>query len=408
MIHTNNHKNYVGLVYFEDVTMSYDNILKTLLSRPVNGPHLALGLRRPGEKTGVWLFGEAHDEYINTDGGVDLDVLLVQNLVQNNNDMVLFIESGSPPGKAIFKDAPVDVMRLHKVLFPVDDDDDDDDDYSVDDFDEDGNRNLKERDAEAYLDPEFWASLRENYLTYVGEKLVSAGGKVINIDNKIRHMFNTLVYDIPNNGTRMKKISEVLKILSWALAESVESTTQPKGGPVDRRDFTTPGAHEFYENLLRSVNERFHGFYSDGFLLKILPHVKAFLNDDPKTKLPYMADGSNLYLNHSYVIQFSSLLSLLMMDMNLPIRMKNYPGMNFVFYGGAAHCINQYIALVQKGYVLEHTFNNPDYGYVMPTHYKPKGWLSYDPNELVLKEYTRMDMVLKELEDKYKNFCTWK
>lgn len=42
--------------------MSYQNLLQDLNSNVIIGPYKAIGLRKPGEERGVWLFGENHDD----------------------------------------------------------------------------------------------------------------------------------------------------------------------------------------------------------------------------------------------------------------------------------------------------------------------------------------------------------
>lgn len=388
--------------------MSYTKILETLQSQTVNGPHVALGLRKPGENKGIWLLGESHENDNKVKGEVYLDTLLLQF-----KDDTVLLEEGLPPGKPIFMNAPEEIMSILGRLFPGETPPKYDDDATLEDvaeYDEDGNKFLYDTDFEMYADPEYWKVVSEfGYINFVAEKFRSVEGKTVNVENKIRHMFIELVHDFPNNGTRMHNISDVLKVISWALADSVHNTTEPKGGRVSPDDFKMPEAHEFYENLLRSVQERFQGgIYDDDFLLTIIPHVKALLTNDPRTAKPYMADASTLYGDVSYMMLFSSLFMNLMMDMNLPIKMNKHPNMNFVFYGGSAHCVNQYINLTQQGYELEHTFVNPALGHIGHRHRREKGWLTYNPQNSFLKERNRIEKLFDEAdnEDEYKNYCT--
>ena len=65
--------------------MSYDKILKILQTKAIAGPHLAIGLRKPGQKKAIWLFGEGHNK--DPDYGAERNGFNVQDIV-NMEDLL--------------------------------------------------------------------------------------------------------------------------------------------------------------------------------------------------------------------------------------------------------------------------------------------------------------------------------
>ena len=344
--------------------MSYAKILQTLETRPLLVPHIALAMRKPGEETGIWLFGERHDQEIpDVSGGTQLDEVLQEMTA----DTILLYEGYFPPGQTIFAGAPQNIINAALTLtdadnlkllstkhsyLPVDEegyrqplsdessgDEDSDDEESVD----------------AWDDPDYWTGLKENAgtLEFVGQKFASDGGVSVNIDNKIRKYYADMLMQHEADDALDKMDTNVLFfVVAWALHNSVR---KPGRNPhlvtaVDMVTFRTKQRYMFFRDLVRSVDDRVHPLTD--FHINILGEIRMLLANEPGTDRPLM-------LGDDYM-RFNGLFIFLMMDATIHDKLVRHAGQNFVAYAGAAHTIGQYVALRHKGYVLEHAFIAPE------------------------------------------------
>lgn len=337
--------------------MSFAKILKSLETRPLLVPHVALGMRKPGEDKGIWLFGERHGQEDAEDppdvpGGVSIDELFEEI----KDDTVLLYESLFPPGQQIFADAPPSVIQQARRITPGDDLQR----YSkksrnLTDLDEEGYElNYDERTVSAWKRSDYWEFLiaTSGTIHYLGEKFASVGGMAINIENKIRSYYGSTVR-LHEEDERDIPPDTFFYVLGWALFNSVKfpGTNPSLEASVDSSAFRSRETFKFFLNLLRNLDERIYPI--EPYMVKILAEIKVLLEDDPETGGPLMMDDP-------YKMRFATLFIFLMMDVHVPERMSKHKDKNFISFCGARHTIAQYVALRHRGYVLEHAFISPD------------------------------------------------
>lgn len=333
--------------------MSYTKILQTLETRPFLVPHIALGMRKPGEETGIWLFGESHAQDIpDVPGGIRLEDMFEAI----KDDTVLLYEGAFPPGQMIFADAPQDIIRAALELTPADDVEQlSERKPDVTDLDEQGYNLTVDEDTRSLWEEgdSYWDFLQDesSYMEYLGQKFMSTGGVSINIDNKIRLYHNDTVRrheqdDIPLDPETL------LYVLGWALQNSVKRPDRNPslGESVDPSSFPSRNSYLFFLNLVRSVDDRIHPITE--YHTKMFGEIKLLLRPEPGSDAPLM-------LSHPYFWRFNKLFIFLMMDVNIHDKISRHADQNFIAYAGAAHTIGQYVALRHKGYVLEHAFIAP-------------------------------------------------
>lgn len=333
--------------------MSYAKILQTLETRPLLVPHIALGMRKPGEETGIWLFGEQHDQEIpDVPGGIRLE-----DLFEDIKDTtVLLYEGAFPPGQMIFADAPPAVISAALRQTPADDVELlSEKNPDLTDLDEQGYNLTVDDDTRAgWEDGEsYWNYIKDqsSYMEYLGQKFMSTGGVSINIDNKIRLYYVDTLRRHEEDDTPLHPDS-FLYVLGWALHNSVTKPGRNLSlvAAIDQRSFRTKQTYMFFRDVVRSVDDRIHPITD--FHMNILAELRMLLENEPGTDGPLMFQGPDY-------MRFANLFIFLTMDVNIHDKITRHADQNFVAYSGAAHTIGQYVALRQRGYILEHAFIAP-------------------------------------------------
>ncbi|CAM9700303.1 unnamed protein product [Ectocarpus sp. 6 AP-2014] len=388
--------------------MSYLHILNILRETAVDGPHLALGLRKPGEENGIWLFGESHEqlkEYGAKRAGFQ-NFVHVADLLQKEHaaDTVLMCENPAfTPGKKIFGDAPPAVKDAVSSLStsasdygdfmirvgvhdePEKDDDDDDDlppiaeggeqETDSDEQITNGRMVTDERNEEGYAvtkadpltrlawkDPPYWDWIAEEigFVALTSEKFRSRGGVSINIENKIRRYFLAVIMQHEENATHVD-VDVFFLVLTWALRENVIPSTEPVGGRfVGITGLSRESSRDFFDGLLSNIRHRWDVF-SAKLMGDVVGGMLVLLSEDKETGKPLM------FTNDNTIHDFVGLLMMVLMDMNIVPRMSENIGKSFVSYCGAQHTINQYLILHHQGYKLEHTYFNRGFDYISPS-----------------------------------------
>jgi len=365
--------------------MSYNKILNILQTKAVQGPRLALGLRKPGTNDAIWLFGEGHSkdpDYGAESNGFNLkDIVNMEDLLQTDNtgdisNTFLVYEGIDPPGKRIFKDAPDNIKQEARLLTPdlvilrkigieafePDEDGDLPDEPNSSELAEAG-YNLDEADdmlKENWEDPGYWDFILEftGEMTVAGEKLTSRGGISINIENKIRTYFvDTIRYH--ENENKVIDVDRFFKVMLWTLEDSMDVK---KETGINVESFSRGTTRDLFSTLVKYINYKWKATFSPKFLGEIVGEMLVLLDDDPKTGLPFMLG--------QYKMRFVSLFIMVTMDMNIIPRMNENIGRDMVSYCGSSHTINQYIILHQQGYVIEHTYYNQDMDFISPSSIK--------------------------------------
>ena len=366
--------------------MSYNKILKILQTKAIAGPRLAFGLKKPGAPS-VWLFGEGHAKdpaYGAEKNGFKIkDIVDIQDLLQTDNtgdvsNTILVYEGIDPPGKRVFKDAPDNIKHEARLLTP---------DLDIlrkvgleaFESDEDGGLpeepnsselaeagyNLDEVDdmiKEMWEDPGYWDFVLDNVgeMTVAGEKFTSRGGISINIENKIRTLFvDAIRYHEQEN--KVIDVDRFFKIVSWALEDGVDVKKEPLG--INVESLSRISTRDFFSALVKNTKHKWKGTFSPEFLGELTGEMFVLLRDDPKTGLPFMFGERKM--------DFVSFLILVMMDMNIVPRMNENKERDMVSYCGSNHTINQYVILLQQGYVIEHTYYNQEMDFISPRSNEP-------------------------------------
>lgn len=378
--------------------MTYSKILNLLRTKIVTGPHLAMGLRKPGESQGVWLFGELHEKLLPDNLPRSLSII---DLLQKGDidTTILLFEGIWPPGKPTFKDAPDEVKTMVRNLIPdhellvsigVDekteedeDDDDDDDDETEKDLDHHKVPMLSQMPYTSdellemgynldptSLDDEFeddgfleFMIETSGLMQVCGNLYSSRGGLAINIDSKIRMYFGDALKEFEKRD--YIDVDSLFTSIGWALRASVPPATRVLPGNSGIETLGRESARVFLENILQFMNNKREGLFPSSLLGEIVEEFLALLNEDVIHGKPYMllsVEENSLDLK----MRFFTLLVFVLMDMNIVSRMRDHPGKDFVSYCGVAHTLNQYLVLKSQGYVLEHTFFNKTGDFITP------------------------------------------
>lgn len=389
--------------------MSYNKILNILNTKAIAGPHLAFGLKKRGEQRGVWLFGEGHEkdeDYGAENNGFNAqDIVNIEDLLQVDNtgdinNTFLVYEGINAPGKRIFKDAPEEIKDEVRLLTPdldtlrergvekyePDEDGEVPEEPNSSELAEAGynldeaNLNLKE----SWNDPDFWDFYLEQVgeLTVTGEKMTSRGGISINIDDKIRTYFiDAIAYHEEQNIEI--DIDRFFKIISWALNHNLPLGTEPLGDISGVELLPRKSVRDFICALLKHTNFKWGSTFPSKLLGEIMGEIMVLVDDDLATGKPFMFG--------QHKMRFIALFVMIMMDMNIVPRMKENIDRDMVSYCGAAHTLNQLIILHQQGYVIEHTYFNPNMDFLSPLSKKPNLELLIDAPLRATLRYLRMN-----------------
>ena len=374
--------------------MSYNKILNILQTKAIAGPRLAIGLRKPGQKRAIWLFGEGHSkdpDYGAEKNGFSVqDIVDIQDLLQTDNigdisNTILVYEGIDPPGKRVFKDAPDNIKHEARLLTPElvilrkigieafehDEDGDLPEEPKSSELAEAG-YNLDEVDdmlKENWEDPGYWDFVLDNVgeMTVAGEKFTSRGGISINIENKIRTLFvDTIRYHEEEN--KVIDVDSFFKVMLWALEDSMPVkmfrifTKQNDVGNINIESLSRRSSHDLFSTLVKYINYKWKGTFSPDFLGEIVGEMLILLEDDPKTGLPFMLG--------EHKMRFVFLFIMVTMDMNIVPRMNENIKRDMVSYCGVNHTINQFIILHQEGYVVENTYYNQEMDFISPSSIK--------------------------------------
>ena len=345
-------------------SMSYEKVLRNLQTRPVEIFHLAIGMKKPGEQNGIWLFGERHTHNEETSAayhGFEGAATFDEMLKDHTTDSVLLFEGSGPPGEAIFANAPGNIKEIVRVLTPVQAEkvttkrEED-----ISDLHENGYELLHPPDylLESWMDPEFWEFAREvsDTMEYLGGKFASMGGIAVNIENKVRAYVLDAIDNFMSGELDTSSVDDLFTVSSWALGESIVDKTV---APIHNVKYKNSGFNRFqvyffYQNVTRSLKDRFGEVDLDILRSRVLPEMRRLLKD-------------NLFDDTTH---FVNLFHYVMMDINISLRMKSHPNMDFISVCGAAHTVNQMVALSDQGYEVEYVYfnGNPEQDFILPSH----------------------------------------
>lgn len=352
--------------------MSYQSILEIIKSKPIEYSHIALGMRKPGEKHGIWLFGERHSkeeetssEYHGFENAITVDEILKDHV----KDTILVYEGMDSPGQEIFAEAPDHIKDIVEVMTP-------DVSYIVTkrkddvitDLDENGYtlNTVSEEMLQDWKDAMFWEMARYDLseMEYVGQKFTSKGGVSINIENKIRSYFMEIIGNIVK-GEHINH-NDMFTVMAWSLCNKSREYEKTSDNEYKNSGLSGFQTHIFYQNFILNLKKRIPN-YEVPVILDMLSKFKMLLREDPyPIFLEQIPDLVNLFMFFT-------------MDINIINKLNNHPEMDFVSICGAQHTINQYIALSQYGYELEHIYVS-DMDFITPNDKKNK--LKYKSNML--------------------------
>ena len=361
--------------------MSYDKILKILQTKAIAGPHLAIGLRKPGQKKAIWLFGEGHNkdpDYGAERNGFNVqDIVNMEDLLRTDNtgdisNTILVYEGIDPPGKKILKDAPGNIkfearlltrdkIFLQRIGVGKSDEDDEPNPSEL----EEAGYNLDEVDdmtIEMWEDPGYWEMISENFgeMELTGSKFTSRGGISINIENKIRTLFVGIIRHHEEKN-KVIDVDRFFKVISWTIEDSVDAKEETLGD-INIESLSSGSIRDFFSAFVKYINYKWKGTFSPEFLGELVSEMLVLLEDDPKTGLPFMLG--------EHKMRFVFFFVMVTMDMNIVPRMNENIERDMVSYCGLNHTINQFIILHQQGYVVEYTYYNQGMDFISPSSIK--------------------------------------
>lgn len=352
--------------------MSYAYLLDVLETEIIKGPHLAVALRKPGEDTGIWLFGETHTkpenrlpEHYDIHDSINIVKLLAENDI---NSVILLYEGFNLPGKPLFQDAPDDIKTIANSLTPDRDIRERyglvDGEPSESDLDELGyfksEISADDETKEMFNKPESIEYMinqtNSGYMEGAGFLYSINDGDSINIENKIR----AYAVDVLRENEEVDP-DDFFTVIGWALKQSVPPEATIMAGETGIELLTRESARMFFEQLLRVINHHWAGEIP-GIFGEIVGEMRVLIEDAPDTEsgIPYMFVKDKVELS----LRFVHLFMFIMMDMNIVPRMKAHPGKDFVSYCGAKHVVNQIVILHHLGYVIEHTFFEDEFNFI--------------------------------------------
>lgn len=352
--------------------MSYASILNDFQTVAVDGPYLAIGMRRPGETNGVWLLGENHEksETLASDVGFK-DSKKIRDVVSavTDNTILMFEGFETKTTRPLFREAPAEIKSMVSSLT-----------YQEDmgklfeegsDVVPESGRTDRETHGSTLSDSarellevqwsrdSYWEFL-EDVAGYpmadaVGETFASKGGVAYTIEDNIRsHLFNGLRDD----KYCIESINPLLESTAWALTQSVPPEERKGRFSADFRRFFTPSASAFHLALARYFKHHYVDKVPRPFFVDILKSFK-YLVESGDLDAPKFFDDD---VTFDFVLAFS----MVTMDMKILRIMEEHPAHDFVSYCGAMHCLNQMVILMKQGYVMEHMYVNHKDDFIYP------------------------------------------
>lgn len=356
------HKILFYIAYAEVNIMSYQNILQDIHSSVIIGPYMAVGLKKPGENRGVWLFGESHEDGKRTKENIADDVYIGDIFAKYAEDVILLYEGEDTGfGAGLFVDAPAAVKSmvsrqtdnpyyLEELLSPTDkaDIDVDAEGYNINPATED--------ELIMWQDDEFVDEFLQDQgdIPFVAGRFRSKGGIGVNIERPIRkYIFNGLhMADLEGKLDIQGYISSI----TWALNHI---TSSPLSGSTDRDIVASlPPIATGYINAFRKYIEyKFPRSIDDDTAKSIISTLVEMLkptpNEPPFGSIPVFLKNGLYSDDNRYLF-----LVALLIDFNVTEKIQYHSDKDIVVYTGAKHSVNQMAILLKRGYVVEHFYIN--------------------------------------------------
>lgn len=341
--------------------MSYQNILNDLNSKIIIGPYLAIGLKKPGQSRGIWLFGEAHEDGKRSKENIGENVYIADEIAKNSENTILLYEGDARSfGCGLFSDAPYEIKQLivrqtdmehyFECLISKSDKEDID-------LDEEGyNINpASERELKMWQDDFFWDIILEDMgdLSFVAEKFRSKGGIGINIDRPIRnYLFNIIMMDNEYGGG--SDIQGYLESSTWALNNISSSSLSFEQVDPDLDVSHVPLLGIGYINAFRNyLKYRFPMSIDDKMCKNMILNLRDMLLQSSPDKPPLFLENGLHGDDKRYLFVVA-----LLMDFNVSEKIDFHNENDIVVYSGAKHTVNQVSLLLKQGYVVEHSYVN--------------------------------------------------
>ena len=341
--------------------MSYQKILNDLNSKIIIGPYLAIGLKKPGQTRGIWLFGESHEDGKRSKENIGENVYIADVIAKNPENTILLYEGdGRSFGCGLFSDAPyeikyiavgqTDMENYAECLIKKSDKEDidlDEEGYNI--------HPASESDLDMWQDDFFWDTMLEDIsdLSFTAEKFRSKGGIGINIDRPIRnYLFHIIMMDNEYGGG--SDIQGYFKSSTWALNNISSSSLSFEKDDPDLDVSRIPLVGIGYINAFRNyLKYRFPRSIDDKMCKNMILNLRDMLLQSSPDKPPLFLENGLHGDDKRYLF-----IVALLMDFNVSEKIDFHKENDIVVYSGAKHTINQLSLLLKQGYKVEHSYMN--------------------------------------------------
>lgn len=339
--------------------MSYQNILDDINSNVIIGPYVAIGLKRPGQKRGIWLFGESHEDGKRTEENIGENAYIADIIAKYEDAILLYEGDNRSIGCGLFADAPdfirsiipgqTDVENYAECLLEKSEEDDID-------LDEEGYnlRATTEIELDMWQDDSFWDQILGEMgdMSFVAQRFRSRGGIGINFDRPIRnYIFNGVMMDDLYPGGL--DIGGYITSVTWALNNLSFSSLSYENVDSDLDVSNLPPIAVAYINAFRSyITYKFQKSLDDKVRKDLIVNLRDMLRPSP-SKLPLFLENGMYGDDKRYLF-----IVAILMDLNASEKIEFHREKDIVVYCGGKHTINQVGLLLKQGYRVEHSYVN--------------------------------------------------
>ena len=380
--------------------MSYQSLLDDIKGNVIIGPYMAIGLKKPGEERGVWLFGESHEDGKREQENIAGDLYIGDVIAKYADNAILLFEGEDAGfGAGLFADAPPVIKSmvsrqteneyyLEELTTPssAQDIELDSEGYNILPADEDT--------LEMWQDDFFWDEVLHDAsdIPFIAERFRSKGGIGVNIERPIRkYIFNGLhMADIHGQLDLHGYMSSV----TWALNKITSSPLELVDTDSEVDVSSLPLRAIGYINAYRKyIEHKFPRTVDDGMKKSMVSTLAEMLQPDQDNPL-FLNNGL-----HSDDNRYLFIIALLI-DLNVTEKIEFHSDKDIVVYCGAKHSISQMVLLLKQGYVVEHlylnTSPNEDVSFhrLSPTHEKDAEFFSYDTSVDIVRNILNTESIL--------------
>lgn len=381
------------------MTSSYSNILDEIENNVIDGPQIAIGMRKPGELTGVWLFGEEHvKEVIAENDGIE-NFQPFHEMVQKYNENTVMLFEGPLYGMVYLLGLPGDSLKNVVRSILVGDKNDSLKPYIIP-YDYKGRKEvtdekdiketspyetfkMEKEEPQLWSDEEYLEFMYESYIAKSAFKFASKGGTTINYEDKIRYFFINVLSDgtghedISINGNAFMYI--IHRAIERRLPVSVAINEEHDSYTNDKSLLSDEGYY-LMTIIVKYVNFMYEETITPYFREHVLKQIQRGIQFGDNPLEPRFLDSPEEQR------KMATALVLILMDFKIIGHMDNHPGKNFIVFTGTHHTIANMRILMDRGYIIEHTFVNDKKSYISGRNRvenMPESVDNYDPMKYI-------------------------